>query len=399
MIAVAIISEYNPFHTGHEYQIKKIREEFGEDTAIISIMSGNFTQRGEVAVCDKAIRARAAVECGVNLVLELPFPFCMSGADYFARSGVKIANALGIVDYLSFGTESGDISILSKTAEILLSDEYESEFSRIKENKGLGYAQICEAAFKAVSGKDFSFTPNNILALEYIKALISSASHIKPHTIKRFGTPYNEEKLTSEKHQSATAIRHALANAQLSALNYLPGSVTDIFREAIQNGELPCDGERLSAAVISKFRLNTSSGTEGIHDAKDGLYNRLKSASFEANDISSLVALSETKKYTNARIRRAMWYSFFGVTSSDMNALPMYTQVLAMDTVGMKLLKAAGGTSSISILTKPSDYSHFTDEQLRQKQLSEMADTVFELTKPVPKSGKNHLKLTPFIKK
>jgi len=399
MITVAIISEYNPFHSGHEYQIKKIREEFGEDTAIISIMSGNFTQRGEAAICDKALRARAAVECGVNLVLELPFPFSMAGADYFARSGVRIANELGIVDYLSFGTECGDISVLTKVAKTLLSKEYEAEFSRLKESKALGYARMCEMAFKAISGENFSFTPNNILAVEYIKALISSGSSIKPHTVKRCGTAYDEEKITGSNHQSAMAIRNALANSQFSALDYLPSSIIYIFNEAIKNGELPCDGERLSAAVISKFRLNTSSGTEEIHDAKDGLYNRLKSASFEANDISSLVALSETKKYTNARIRRAMWYSFFGVTSSDMNALPSYTQVLAMDTVGMKLLKAAGGASSILILTKPSDYSHFNDRQLRQKQLSEMADTVFELTKPVPKSGKNHLKLTPFIKK
>ena len=112
MKVVAIISEYNPFHNGHKYQIDKIREELGEDTAIIAIMSGNYTQRGETAIVDKTIRAKAACLCGVNLVLELPFPFCSSSAEFFASAGVRIADRLSIVDYLAFGSESGDISLL-----------------------------------------------------------------------------------------------------------------------------------------------------------------------------------------------------------------------------------------------------------------------------------------------
>ena len=109
MKVAAIISEYNPFHLGHKYQIDKLREILGDDTAVIAIMSGNFTQRGDIAVCDKTIRAMSAVNCGVNLVLELPFPFSMSSAEFFAKSGVRIANEIGIVDYLVFGSENGDI--------------------------------------------------------------------------------------------------------------------------------------------------------------------------------------------------------------------------------------------------------------------------------------------------
>ncbi|MBR5144795.1 MAG: nucleotidyltransferase family protein, partial [Clostridia bacterium] len=124
MKVAAIISEYNPFHNGHEYQIKKLRQMLGDDTAVIAIMSGNYTQRGEIAVTDKTIRARAAIECGVNLVLELPFPYSMSSAEFFARSGVKIAHEIGVVDYLAFGSESGDISELSDLASIISSDEY-----------------------------------------------------------------------------------------------------------------------------------------------------------------------------------------------------------------------------------------------------------------------------------
>ena len=125
MKVAAIITEYNPFHNGHKYQVDKIRELLGDDTVVIAIMSGNFTQRGEIAIADKTVRAKAAVECGVNLVLELPFPFSMSSAEFFAKGGVYIANALGIVDYLVFGSECGNIRELSDIASIMLSSEYQ----------------------------------------------------------------------------------------------------------------------------------------------------------------------------------------------------------------------------------------------------------------------------------
>ena len=124
MKIAAIIAEYNPFHNGHKYQVDKIREILGEDTAIIAIMSGNFTQRGELAITDKTVRAKSAIDCGVNLVLELPFPFSMSSAEFFAKSGVKIADSIGVVDYLVFGSESGDINELSDIASVTLSPEY-----------------------------------------------------------------------------------------------------------------------------------------------------------------------------------------------------------------------------------------------------------------------------------
>ena len=135
MKVAGIISEYNPFHNGHEYQIKKLREMLSEDTAIVAVMSGNYTQRGEIAVADKLIRAKAALECGVNLVLELPFPFSMSSAEFFAKSGVKILGEIGVVDYLAFGSESGDITEISDIASVMMSRQV--SFSQI--NEGILY--------------------------------------------------------------------------------------------------------------------------------------------------------------------------------------------------------------------------------------------------------------------
>ena len=145
MKVAAIIAEYNPFHNGHKYQVDKIRDIFGEDTAVIAIMSGNFTQRGEPAIADKALRAKAACECGVNLVLELPFPFSMSSAEFFASAGVRIANELQIVDYLVFGSESGNLGNLADIAEIISSEEFILTTEKLSDSpkfKNMGYPAI-----------------------------------------------------------------------------------------------------------------------------------------------------------------------------------------------------------------------------------------------------------------
>ena len=177
---IGIICEYNPFHNGHLYQIEKIREEFGEDANIVAVMSGNYVQRGGVAIADKSLRAKCAVLSGANLVLELPFPYSMSSAEYFAKSAVHILDSLGCVDYISFGSEAGDVAPL--TAQIMLSREFTETMERLSldpEKRKLGHAALCEVALKAIAqdGENLaSLTPNNILAIEYIKAVITLKS-------------------------------------------------------------------------------------------------------------------------------------------------------------------------------------------------------------------------------
>lgn len=405
MKVAAIISEYNPFHNGHKYQIDKIREILGDDTAIIAIMSGNFTQRGEIAVTDKTIRASAAVECGVNLVLELPFPFCMSSAEFFARSGVKIAESIGIVDYLVFGSESGDLSELSDVASIMNSNEYILELDALRgtpEYKEYGYPELCEAAITTLYGKEISrefLSPNNILAIEYIKAIISSGSDIAPLTIKREGAGYLDFINPMAEFQSATAIREALSEDFNSALEYVPKSAKDIYSKAITNGKMPADVTKLDTAVISSFRLNSSDASVDIHDAMGGLYNRLCDMSAEATTISSLTSMTETKKYTKARIRRAIWNTYFGVTSSKVRELPCYTQVLAMDDIGRSLLKMIKKMSDFPVITKPSSYKDYGDTVIEQKELSNKADAVYDLTLKVANTGRFPLIFTPYVKK
>lgn len=402
MTTVAIISEYNPFHNGHKYMIDEIRKMFSEDVAIISIMSGNFTQRGELAIADKTVRAKTAVLCGVDLVLELPFPFCCSSAEIFARSGVKIADAIG-ADYLVFGSECGDIATLSRIAENMTSSAFESVLQVIRDDRSqgsLGYPQMLEMAYRALYPSeelDISAS-NNILGLEYIKAIKYFASSITPLTIKREGAKYLDDSINeNEAFQSATALRCSLVNGNNSASKYMPEKAYNEFLEAKSNGLAPASINALSAAFISKFRLNSSSNIK-IHDADDGLYNRLCTLSMRTNSISTLSALAETKKYTRSRINRAILYSFFGVTSSIVNEYPHFTQVLAMNDIGRSVLKGIK-KCGFPCITKPADYTAYSDEVISQKELANKADSIYALALPGDISGAFPLTFTPFVKK
>lgn len=405
MKIAAIIAEYNPFHKGHKYQINRAREILGEDTAIIAIMSGNFTQRGELAIADKTIRAMAAVECGVNLVLELPFPYSMSSAEFFARSGIHIATKLGIVDYLVFGSELGDTDTLYRIAKNMNSSEFKEKLGALSESaaaQNLGYPKICEVAYRELFGSADSeglFTPNNILALEYIKALINQKSSIKPLTVKRIGAGYNDKIDAKNVFQSASGIRAKLSKCEISALDYIPEDAKNIFCEAISNGKMPSMAEKLDIAVISQFRLNSPNADVDVHDAGGGLYNRLLAMSDKTTSISSLVSMTETKKYTNARIRRAIWNSYFGVTSSDVRTLPAFSQVLAMDAVGRSLLQRIKKVSDFYIVTKPSSYKELPECVVHQKELSNRADSIFGLALKNPNSGAFPITFTPYVKK
>ena len=404
MRTVAVICEYNPFHDGHKHHIDSIRREFGEDTAIIAIMSGSFTQRGEIAIADKGTRARAAVDCGVNLVLELPFPFCISSAEHFAKAGVSIIASLGVVDCISFGSECGNAELITKTARITLSEEYQSllhDLCRSSNHADLGYPKLCELALSEIAkGEDIApLTPNNILAIEYAKALISGGyNEISIHTVKREGAGYNDTDISTPGFKSASAIREALYRGEENALSFTPEKAREAYAAAVLEGGLPCLGERLSVAAISNLRIDPSSESL-IGDADDGLYKRLKDASLKTNSIDGLVRLTETKKFTKARIRRVIWYSLLGVTSSELRETPHYTQVLAMDKVGQSRLKSIGKHGKITVLTKPTATAGMSEAALAQYERSMRAEAIFQLSRPVFADGSLAYKFTPYVKK
>lgn len=403
MKKIAIIAEYNPFHYGHKYQIDKIREEFGKSAVIIALMSGNYTQRGELAFADKTLRGRCAVLGGVNLCLEIPFPFSMSSAEFFASSAVHILNSLGGIDYLSFGSEAGDIEALEYTARAMMSKKYNEALSKLileKKATGDGYPKLCEEALISAFGKRELFvplTPNNILAIEYIKALKRTDSTIIPHTVKRFGSDYKDETPTSAKIASASAVRNLIQTNYVEGLKYMPMLLGYEIDKMKRLGYLPTDEERLSSAVITSLRMNTRLAPKSIHDAAGGLFNRLYLKSLEANTIENLVQLTQTKRYTTARIKRALWYSTLGVTSSEMSEMPLYTQLLGMDKKGRGELRRIKSQTDFPILTKPSRTDTLSPEAKRQKERCDLADSIYQLAMPTPPSFNIARRFTPFV--
>lgn len=399
MKVAAVIAEYNPFHNGHLYLLQKIRQELGEDTAIIAIMSGNFVQRGDAAFIDKWARAEAAVKCGVNLVLELPFPYSSSSAEFFARAGVYIAERIGVVDALCFGSESGEIDTISNMARNLDSHEFKSKLREIcdsEEAKNIGHAILRERAYSEIFGRcDEMSSPNNILGIEYIRALNRFKSAINPITFTRCGASYNSDKIGVGNLQSATAVRDLMKKDFNSARKYVPKNAFSTFSTQQEYNSLPCELNRLSTAIITHLRLSSGSVPD-IHDAAGGLYTRLRNKSFEASDLNTLIELVKTKKYTTSRICRVILYSLLGVTSSDVERLPEFTQILALDTVGQAVLREIKKNSDFAIITKPSAIPD-CEVIKAQKALSDKADSIFELMKPSPDHGNAIYKKRPFV--
>ena len=403
MKVVGIVCEYNPFHLGHAHQISEIRKTLGEDTAIVALMSGNYVQRGEPAILGKFERARAAVEAGVSLVLELPFPYSASSAEYFGRAAVSILDSLGIIDILSFGSECGDTSLLSDIAEKTRTPAFEALLKNILKSpagRAMGYARAFTEAYQTLFGihaAEVLNLPNNILAISYISAIKERNSSIDLHTVLRCGT--DKDGNDAALHAGATYLREEMiAGRWEQALVSLPSETHALWNEARKAGRTPASAERLSPALLSHLRLCDPASGRTAAECGGGLYEHLARCAREATDLSSLLTCAATKKYTDARIRRALLFSFIGVTPTALRQSPQYTQVLATDERGRALLAHIRKSTSISVLTKPADIDKLSAVAQAQATLSYRADSVYGLASPVPQRADAFLCTAPYLK-
>lgn len=400
MKTVAVIAEYNPFHEGHAYHLKKIREEFGSDCRIFILMSGNYTQRGEVAFAEKTLRAQWAVLGGADLVLEIPFPYSVCAAPDYARAGVFLASVCG-ADVLSFGTECGELSLPERVADAQESDAFRELFAILKKrNRELGYPALSELVLRrmGISLPDGFFSANNILAVEYIRANKKLSAPLALHTVKREGCGYLDKTLQEGKLPSASALRAAVLSG-IDCSGALPNAVRGSFLSAKAAGHFPCDGEKLAPAFLSSLLLNDPEDPENLLFCSGGLYYRLAAKAAEATSLTSLTELTATKKYTNARIRRAILACHFGITSSGFLSQPGYTQFLAANGTGLALLRNIREHTEFPILTKPSDTGALSAGALSEKTVADRADALFQYTKPRPASAASALRFSPFIMK
>ena len=397
---VGVIAEYNPFHEGHAYHLREIRKAFGEDTRIVAVMSGNFTQRGDLAIADKYTRAKAAVLGGCDLVIELPFPWSGENAEIFARAGVHILNAIGVVDVLSFGSECGDVSLLSRLADLLSDDDFRESVRQSDKHSSEGYPKLfykkASEITEAAEAKAL-LTANNLLGIEYIRAIRKFNSDIVPHTVQRVGEAHASKKLLPM--ASSTAIRASLARGEIDqALDALPNEVRGVYKDACKDGIFPVFTDALSLPYLSYFCLNAPSAEASIADAGGGLYHRIFAMAKKAMTLEELIRLTQTKKYTAARIRRALRNTVLGVTSSDTPEDPSYTTVLAMNSRGQEILREIRKKKSFSILTKPADFPLLPEKAVKEAEAVNRADSLYTLAFPQIRSRGFFLRHSPFRK-
>lgn len=412
MKTAVIICEYNPFHNGHRYQIEKLRQIAGE-ICVIAVMSGSFTQRGEPAVFSKYARARAAVECGASLVLELPFPYSANSAEYFAGAAVSIAHRLGVADYLCFGSESGDLALIERVSGRLADEDFRARLFALQkspENAHLGRAALTQRLYEAhhddPAGAELLARPNDILAVEYLAALRRLGSSIRPIAIRRLGaghdspapasppaTPEGEEAIAS-----ATALRALLRDRGLAAAApYLPEAAVKVYAECLQSGAVT-DSERLAEAVLAFFRLARPEGLAEVAEITGGLNHRLCAAAKQAGSLADFFELAHTKRYTLSRIRRAVWNCLLSVTEAQLKAPPAYTQVLAADALGRQALRRMRKLADIPVLTKPADYRQLPPEAQRQADLAHSADALYTLAFERPAPAFDFILRSPYLK-
>ena len=401
MGAIGIVAEYNPFHTGHALQLARTRELLGADLPAVAVMSGSWVQQADCAVADKWTRAKLALMGGVDLVLELPTVWAMASAESFARGAVSILNAAGVVDVLSFGSESGDIGQLGRVAACLDGGEYPA---LLKEqlSRGLSFPAARQRAAEQLLGTDAAVLsrPNNTLGIEYLRALHALGSPIRPVTVKREGAGHNEAAVFSgqmsqeEADQlfwqhnttlSATAIRGYLTEGEWERMApYLPQGGLELLRESAP--ELPVLA-RLERAILARVRTMSAEDWGRLPDAgaAEGLPNRLERAGRECTSMAEFFDLAKTKRYTHSRLRRLVLWAFLGLTAADVPAAPPYLRVLGFSARGQELLKEMKKQAALPILTKPAQAKDLPEPGRRLFQLESRCTDLYDLCRAAPR--------------
>ena len=332
MKLAGIICEYNPFHKGHLRQLRLTREALGEDCAIISLMSGNYVQRGEPAIFPKALRARAAVQCGADLVLELPLTTALSSAEGFAAGGVRILSALGC-DALSFGSEAGSPEPLLAAARANLDPAFDRLLKKHLTG-GRSYAAARALALEEL-GVDFALdAPNDILGVEYCKALLEQNSPMEPLVIPRTGS-YHARSLDPAA-PSAGALRLELLRSTPEAWQ---AAVPDCLGDLYQNAPVHslAAGER---AILARVRTLPEEAFRALPYGAEGLWSKLMKNCRGCGSVEEILEATKSKRYARSRIQRMLLCAFLGLTARDLTTPAPYARILAFNSTGRGLLRA-----------------------------------------------------------
>lgn len=361
MKTVGIVCEYNPFHNGHAAQFSALRTQFGADAAIVCVMSGNFVQRGEPALLDKSVRAEAAVRCGANLLLELPVTGAVSSAEGFAAAGVAALDALGCVEALCFGCESGDPDRIMATARRLETPAFDTQLRQCLK-QGISYASARQCALQALGDPDAPVrAPNDILAVEYCKALLRQRSAMTPFAVTRGGSYHAQTPDPAA--PSAEALR-AMEEGPGAWAPYVPQAAAAVYADAV------CHrmqfGQR---AVLARLRAMTDEEFSALPYGAEGLWRRFMHACRRCGSVGEIVEATKSKRYARSRINRMLLCAYLGLTELQLRTPAPYLRVLAADGTGGQLLRriraaqADGALPLIQAGQTPPDPAYFRLEQ------------------------------------
>ena len=387
MSITAIICEMNPLHHGHAYILGEIKK---TSDCVIAIMSGNFVQRAECAVLDKYARAEALIKAGADLVVELPFPWCSGGAEYFASAGVAIAQALG-ADTLAFGVTANREDLYSRMADVLLSAEFAEEWQeylRMHPDSGAANArQICLQKYFSEDLTDVLQSPNDILAIEYVKSIRRFGYPLRIRPIQRLNSREDARFL------GATSIRERLTEKKPVA-EHLPEYSFEILQRELLAGCVS-DPARLRALLF--WHLRCRKNNDVYAEGGGGVLERLVRCAENSGSGEEMLSGASTKKYTNARLRRAALFDFLSVTEDHLREMPAYTLLLGADAAGCAYLSGRKKQLRIPVLTKPSDERKLDADASGQYARAKAADRVYTLCRKDVPVADAYLRRTPYI--
>lgn len=382
---LGVIAEYNPFHNGHVHHLQKSIEQTESDY-VISIVSGNFVQRGNTSVINKWKKAEMALKSGVDLVIELPTLYSISSAENFAFGAIKILDSTKIVKSISFGTETNDMAALNNIANLLAVESKEYQNILHEElKKGVSYPKAREIAILKILNDDIRYgnilsSPNNILAVEYLKAIKKLKSTMKPFSVKREKVYYNDNSLVDD-FASATAIRRMLALGEHGDIRkVVPRHCYDILMEEIEKQNIVLDISLFEKEIIYNLRNMSIKDIKNIPDVSEGLEYTIKNAVNSCNNLKDLINIIKSKRYTGTRIQRILLCSLLGITKKHMEEakkIRPYVRILGMNEKGKVLLsKMTKANPKLEIITSVKKFT----ENNKNKYMKDMLDIDIKAT-------------------
>ena len=376
MKIIGIVAEYNPFHTGHAWHIQETRRQFREETAVVAVMSGNWVQRGECAITDKWTRTEMALAGGMDLVLELPTVWSTASAEGFARGAVSLLATTGVVDILSFGSECGDLPALRALAQCLNSPDFPQALRRELGPKK-SFAQCRRQAASHLLGEDTAALldlPNNNLGVEYLRFLPPDMEAV---TIPRRGAGHDSP-AEGDGFPSASLLRQKLRAGEVTGVSP--------FLSLPWKGEA-ADMKHLERALVARLRSMTLAEAEALPDSGDGLAARLLYAARQTASLEELYALTKTRTYAHARVRRLALYALLGLREADRPAAPPYIRVLGFNRRGQDVLREMNRRATLPFSVKPAHIPRFSPEAQALFALEERFTDLYSLCFPTPRPG------------